>query len=178
MDGNETRPLLLGEAPSRGGDRYHMLPLSGPPARVICLQAGIPPQEGGTTYGRWTWALYDRFECANVFERYRDATPWSAPRARERVASVSDTLRDRVVVCLGRRPQAAVYGGLGLGDPPDFYEWTFVAGPFLRLAVATIPHPSGLNRQLNDADERARSGETLRFALGLAARRQTSALAS
>jgi uracil-DNA glycosylase len=162
-------PVLVGEAPSRGGDRFHHFPLSGPPARVLCVLAGIPPQEDGSTYGRWTWALYDRFECRNLFARYRDATPWSAPAARGRAEALAEELAPRVVVCLGRRVQAALHGALGLAVPAvPFHEWR-TGQPDEPTAWTTIPHPSGLNRALNDAAERERCGETLRKALDLSA---------
>lgn len=156
---DRTLPLLLGEAPSKHGDRYHRFPLSGRPARVLCMLASIPPVEGGTRYGQWTWALYDHFECRNVFERYADATPWSKPRAEERVKSIYDELGGpRVIVACGRRVQAA------LGIPPeyDYYEWTD-EDDLGRCVV--IPHPSGLNRLLNDDAHRASVGVTLRDAI-------------
>ena len=31
--------------------------------------ADIPPVEGGSRYGQWTWALYEHFECVNLIER-------------------------------------------------------------------------------------------------------------
>lgn len=162
-----SRPVLIGEAPSKGGDRYHRFPLSGPPARVLCGLAAIPPDPDGSTYGRWTWALYDRFECRNVYERFRHATPWSVPGARERARRMTDLLEDgRIVVCLGRKVHAAVCSGLDLGAPPDYHEWVTVAPT--GTAVVAIPHPSGLNRLLNDAEERARSGKTLVRAMTLA----------
>jgi hypothetical protein len=237
------RPILLGEAPSRAGDRYHAFPLSGRPARVLCELAGIPPQEEGSTYGRWTWALYERFECRNLFERYADATPWSAPRAREaaRVAlaaaqagaavtaavdlatvdpAAALATTPTVIVCLGRRVQAAVFGALdgdiarplrtrpgawNTGVFGDFGVWaspwsihTPVVRPTCRHCgeqrafreaqclvgvggheyedrreqrwapwVVTIPHPSGLNRLLNDEATRARCGAVLTRALVL-----------
>jgi uracil-DNA glycosylase len=168
----DDRPLLLGEAPSERGDRYHMFPLSGPPARVLCEMAGIPPESEGSTYGRWTWALYDRFECRNVFDRYAQATPWSAPAARDRVHRFARDLDSRVVVCLGRRVQAAVCGYLGIEVEP-FYYWRLVGSTRLEpdswLHLVAIPHPSGKNRTLNDRAERARSGDALRAALDLAA---------
>lgn len=170
----ETRPLLIGEAPSKGGDRYHMFPLSGRPARVLCELAGIPPEAEGTTYGRWTWALYETFECRNVFERYAFATPWRLPNARAAVAAIGDEMYGRVVVCLGRRVQAAVYQGLTLrgehGSPltaPMYHEWSPVFHEWTHepMMVVTIPHPSGLNRALNDREERVRCGVTLREAI-------------
>lgn len=162
-------PLLIGEAPSKGGDRYHMFPLSGPPARVLCTLAGIPPQPEGSTYGRWTWALYEAFECRNLIERYRDADPWSVPRTRETAEALLPELPGRVVVMLGRRVQAAILGAHGVdgSDIPSFHEWNtphLVVGEKPSFTVA-IPHPSGLNRALNDPAERARCGETLREAL-------------
>lgn len=160
--------MLLGEAPSRAGDRFHMFPLSGRPARVLCELAGIPPISDGTTYGRWTWALYDRFDCTNVFERYAEATPWSAPRAAQALRDRVEVFYCRTVVCLGRRPQKALYDAFRAGSPPDFHEVGSIAGGrgvLLGLDVVAIPHPSGLNRALNDPAERDRCGETLRAAL-------------
>lgn len=182
------KPILLGEAPSKGGDRFHMLPLSGPPARVLCKAAGIPPQPEGSTYGRWTWALYDAFDCRNLVERYADASPWSAPRARERAAEMLAEVEHRapvVIVCLGRKVQRAMGDALGFravrlhgkadggwggnlfgsfgvwaapwqirtpvhGQPPEWAPW-----------LVTIPHPSGLNRLLNDPNVRDRLGQVL-----------------
>jgi len=209
---DRARPVLLGEAPSRGGDRFHAFPLSGRPARVLCELAGIPPQAEGSQYGRWTWALYERFECANLFDRYADATPWSTPAARVRAAALLDELKPAgpgvllpsynvplpVVVCLGRRVQAALFGALdgevhvkpsaparwGTGWFGDFGVWArpwHIYTPIVRPGggdvperrwaphVVTIPHPSGLNRLLNDEAHRARCGEVLRRALELAA---------
>lgn len=241
------RPILLGEAPSKGGDRYHHFPLSGRPARVLCELAGIPPQAEGSTYGRWTWALYDHFECRNLHERYADATPWSAPRARDAARARLDKLEaaahvtagvdvaqpdpavvmttsPTVVVCLGRKVQAAVFGALdgdisrplttrpgawNTGVFGDFGVWAApwhihapvvigcdgqqehrwaeatqhcercgrsrreVLDALQRWAphVVTIPHPSGLNRLLNDEATRAQCGDVLRRAMELAGAR-------
>lgn len=200
-------PILLGEAPSRQGDRFHAFPLSGRPAKVLCQLAGIQPQTGGTQYGRWTWALYEHFDCSNVFERYADATPWSAPKARDRAREMLAELEHAhpfdgraglppVIVCLGRKVQRAVgdaldframrlrpsdpgawggglFGSYGvwaapwhvrtpvarIGEPPE-REWA----PW----IVTIPHPSGLNRLLNDPEQRANVTRTLEQAEALA----------
>jgi hypothetical protein len=150
------RPMLLGEAPSRSGDRYWRFPLSGTVARTLCKMADIPPEDEGSRYGVWTWALYDRFECVNVFERYAQATPWSAPRARERVASME---MPPVVVLLGRKVQAAF-----CLRPLDFFEWAHEGA----RSFVVIPHPSGLNRVLNDPEQRAMCGCVLNEASSLA----------
>lgn len=137
--GDRSRPILLGEG--RGGDRFYHFPL----------------------YGRWTWALYERFECRNLFERYAQAEPWSVPRARERAREIERDLDGRVVVCLGRRVQATVYDALDI--PREyaqvFHSWVTNAV----VQVVAIPHPSGLNRALNHPVERERCSETLRVAL-------------
>lgn len=169
------RPLLVGEAPSRSGDRYHMFPLSGRVARTLCTLAGISPQDEGSTYGRWTWALYDHFECVNVFERYAQATPWDVNKACTRFAEIVMGGRPgpRVIVCLGRRVQAAMLGwfngNLAFGGD-DFYDWNVaVRGDDPLLAplvdVVSIPHPSWLNRLLNDPEQRELCGATLREAM-------------
>lgn len=165
IDDQVALPVLVGEGPSRTGDRYHHFPLSGRPARVLCTLAGISPQDEGSTYGRWTWALYERFVCVNVFERYAQATPWSVQRARERAFEINasgEVLSSRVVVCLGRRVAAA----FGIDDIP-FYHWAPVESD--GISFVSIPHPSGLNRVLNDLDQRVRAGEVLREAMVLAA---------
>jgi uracil-DNA glycosylase len=182
---DETRPLLIGEAPSRTGDRFHAFPLSGAVAQTLCGLAGIPPQDEGSRYGRWTWALYERFECRNVFARYRSATPWDAARAAETLRQASRELDGRVVVCLGRRPQKALHDALDVGGsgPPDYYVWERIStrqGPDVTMpggwrhgvlvATVAIPHPSALNRRLHEVDERERSGSALRAALELAVR--------
>jgi hypothetical protein len=41
-------PLLVGEQPSRTGDRFHEFPLSGAVAQTLCQMAGIPPDSEGT----------------------------------------------------------------------------------------------------------------------------------
>jgi hypothetical protein len=239
------QPILLGEAPSKGGDRFHEFPLSGRPAKVLCDLAGIPPQPEGTQYGKWTWALYERFDCRNLIARYADATPWRAATARDRATAILADLErcpldsdwcdgaicvDRgvycpkktppVIVCLGRKVQAAVFAALdgdirkpiavpgmwggGLfgnfgvwaapwqihtpvvrqvcrhcDEPRAFHESQCLVGVHgheyedrreARWAphVVTIPHPSGLNRLLNDEATRGQCGEVLRRALELA----------
>lgn len=154
--------MLIGEAPARGKDRYQAWPLSGRPAQVLCQMAGIEPHEDGTHWGRWTWALYDHFECRNLFQTYTLATPWRVGAAREQAVRIRGDLYGRVVVCLGRRVHAAVSQALELWPPADFHDWrSFPNG----AGVVAIPHPSGLNRLLNEDAERRRCGETLRLAM-------------
>jgi hypothetical protein len=152
---------LIGEAPSKSGDRYHHFPLSGAVAERLCGLSSIEPLAGESRYGQFTWALYECFECHNLFERYADATPWSAPAARERAGALRDEVAlDRMTICstfvlLGRRVAAA------WPIEADFYEWVDWCG----ARVVVLPHPSGLNRMLNDEDHRAKSGFVLREAM-------------
>jgi hypothetical protein len=156
------RPLLLGECPSAAGDRYHAFPLSGAVGRRLAEWAGIEPDPDGSTYGRFYWPLRERFDCANVFDRHRDATPWSAPAARDNWAGILGedypevVAGSLVVVCLGRRVADAV----GVGDL-DWFEW--VGTGFGEAAV--IPHPSGRNRLYNDPENRRSAGLVLRAAI-------------
>lgn len=144
----------------------------------------------------WTPALYDRFDARNLHPRRVDAEPWSAPLARTAAGALLADDRPVVVVCLGRRVQRAVYGAIdgdvalvrsragawarddGGGLFGDFGVWaapwmhrTPVHGEPGRWApwTVTIPHPSGLNRLLNDQSIRDRCGDVLRQALALAA---------
>lgn len=158
-------PTLVGESPSRTGDRYHRFPLSGAPARTLCQCAGWPPDGPGTHLRDWTWALYARFTTVNVFPRYADATPWSAPAARERAAAIvyrAMQEEDQLTfVLLGRRVAAAF--DMGDVEPYEIVERRSLA--YVARLVA-IPHPSGRNLLLNSSDERERIGATLRLIAG------------
>lgn len=161
----------MGEAPSKSGDRYHMVPLSGRVAETLCKLAGVPPQEGGTRYGQWTWALYEHFECENLIERYPGAQGKGASFpmevARPRAVEVVPRLEGRVVVVLGSRLKSL----FTLAN--DFGVWhenvvTYTQhGKVVsaRCQAVGIPHPSGLNRMFNDEVERQRCGEVLREAM-------------
>lgn len=151
------KPLLLGEAPSKAGDRYYMVPLSGRPAEFICRLMGW----GGK--GAAYWRLTERFDTLNVIERYADAYPWRVQVARDRWTRwlvnrpEEEQRRPLVVVCLGRKPAEAV--GL-TGDRP----W----GAWLEaglLQATVVPHTSGRNLVLNDPKARDRMRETLAEAI-------------
>lgn len=166
------RPLLLGEAPSQAGDRYHDFPLSGRPAQFLCEAAWLP--RDGTE--AWFWTLTRHFETLNAIERHRDAYPWSEPRARARWdawlreegileeyrRAPGDPRPPFVVVCVGRKAAAAV------GIPPDrpWFKWTLMG----TSATAVIPHTSGRNRVLNEPGVQNRMGTVLREAIRLARR--------
>lgn len=170
----DRRPLLVGEQPSKSGDRYFMFPLSGAVAQRMCEMAGIPPQEDGSRYGVWTWALYDHFECVNLIERHTTTWPARAAVVRARELFL-ESPRSRPIVCLGRRVQQAFYSGTSGHTVPmatvermPFHAWEQNQNSWSREntpVVVTIPHPSGLNRLLNTEHERERCGETLREAL-------------
>jgi uracil-DNA glycosylase len=158
--------LLVGEQPSRTGDRYHHFPLSGAVAQAMCQMAGIPPQEEGSRYGRWTWALYDHFDCVNIIDRYRT---WDSREAAEQVARVIEDERE-VVVLLGRRAQRAYVDSQAPGesviDEADWYEWRVdPSSPTGRREVVVLPHPSGLNRLYNAELHRRRAGAELKAAM-------------
>lgn len=168
----ERPPILLGEAPSKSGDKYHMFPLSGAVAETLCKLAGIPPLAGESRYGQWTWALYDHFECENLIERWPGAQgrgaafPLDVARPLA-FAKAEHEMEARVVVLLGARLR-------DLFEVPIFYEWqTYVQvweedrkrGFRSECMVAAIPHPSGLNRMLNGGAEREKAGQVLRDAM-------------
>jgi hypothetical protein len=150
------RPLLVGEAPSRTGDRFHRFPLSGAPARVLCLCAGWEPDGPASDLGSWTWALYSRFETANVFPRSAQSRPWDRDRARASAAILSAGGHSHLVL-LGRK----VADAFGVGKLAYFEPWQLVAGQ--RLVV--IPHPSGRNLLMNDDVVREQTGIALRNAV-------------
>lgn len=168
--GKDELPILLGEAPSKSGDRYHMFPLSGAVAQTLCTLAGIPPQEEGSRYGRWTWALYEHFDCGNLIERWPGAqgsgSAFPLDVARPLAIKTLEQFQQRVVVVLGSR-LAGLFS-------VNFYEWSDHAvvtrphpGGLLRCEcqIIAIPHPSGLNRTLNDPSQRQRAGDALKEAM-------------
>lgn len=164
------KPLLVGEMPSRSGDRYYMVPLSGAVAQTMCQMAGIPPQPDGSRYGRWTWALYERFDCVNAIRRHQ---LWSVHDAAARLSKMIQDDRE-VVVLLGRRAQAAYVQMQQPATSPlegaDFFEWVVdPMSPTGRREVVVLPHPSARNSRLhNDGGEARRMGEVLREAIGKA----------
>lgn len=141
-DDEETRrPLLLGEAPSKAGDRFYMFPLSGNPAVRICRLMGWEVK--GAAY----WTLIDHFETLNAIERHADAYPWSTARSKARWREWLRAERLKpdetlVVVCLGRKAAAAV----GLHDVHPFGSWTKMG----RVQVTVCPHTSGRSRLWNE----------------------------
>jgi len=162
-------PLLLGEAPSKSGDRYWMFPLSGAVAETLCRVAEIPPQPGGTRYGQWTWALYDHFECENLIERWPGrqgrGSAFPIEVARPLAVALLSRIEGRVVVVLGSR-----LASLFTLATKSWHEKAVVVDDHgvvhhARCEIAAIPHPSGLNRVLNDPAERERSGAVLREAM-------------
>lgn len=167
------RPLLIGESPSKSGDRYWQFPLSGRVAKTLCELAEIPPQDEGSRYGRWTWALYDHFECVNLFERYASFTApgWQGRGVQNAARIIGETKGDSlVIVCLGRKVQAAVlryFGEHVAFGGSDFYDWNIGERPTDKKLVdfVTIPHPSGLNRLLNDAEHREQCAAALQEAM-------------
>ena len=152
--------------PSRSGDRYHQFPLSGAVAQTLCQMAGIAPQPEGTRYGRWTWALYEAFDCVNAIERHG---PWVIADAAAHLRDELETERE-VVVLLGRRAQEAYAQtqapAYSVVEDLDFYEWVVdEASPTARREVCVLPHPSGLNRVYNDPAARRVAGRILHEAI-------------
>jgi len=169
------KPLLVGEMPSRAGDRYHAFPLSGAVAQTLCQLASIPPEPEGTRYGRWTWALYERFDCVNAVERHGE---WSSYAGSERLKKVfAEASEDyEVVVLCGRRPQSAYVQMTFPAESPvarredgaslGYFEWVVdTNSPTGRREVVVVPHPSSRNRMLNSAHERWRTGLVLNEAI-------------
>lgn len=154
------QPWIVGESPSRSGDRYWQWPLSGAPAKVLCQCAGFEADGDPREIASWTWALYERFATINLFQRHADAVPWSAPKARDRAEEILDSMaaaNARRCVLLGRRV------GSAFGVVSDYFEWTELRDG---AAGVVVPHPSGRNLMLNETP--------VRMAIGVALREATS----
>lgn len=188
------KPLILGESPSKTGDRYHDFPLSGAVGKRLCELAGLAPEVGGSPYGQYYWPLREAFDCRNLVKRYPGPAERGFPKslARERAIEVE---LPPVVVLLGVRLKDAFTHSQTL----PFYKWCNYsrreAGQFTvqwddsygssvvwpagidsieqltrdiinthRMVV--IPHPSSLNRMYNAGENHHfKAGMSLREAL-------------
>lgn len=153
-------PLIIGEAPSRTGDRYWQFPLSGAVGQKLCTWAGIEPEENGTRYGRYYWPLREQFDLENLLERYPGARGKGAAfpleLARPAWAERRKTLGGRVVVLLGTR--LASVAGIG-----TFWRWHHSRA--IDFSACCVPHPSGLNPVYNEGEARELTGAVLRQAI-------------
>jgi uracil-DNA glycosylase len=166
------KPLILGEAPSKSGDRYWRFPLSGDVGMRLAQWAGVEPMtarlgpRGATDYGRWYWPLKDVFDLRNLIERYPGPQGRGAALPRSLALPAWEALRPeldgRIVVLLGRRLPDIVFPVNTL----PFFGWR---EPGWCAHVVAIPHPSGLNRVYNDPEQQRLAGEVLREARRLAA---------
>jgi uracil-DNA glycosylase len=146
MAGDEvTRPLIIGEAPSRTAGAARAL--DGRSGERLARLLGVGLDQ-----------LLERFETANLLERWpgpagRKGAAFPARMAREAAERVR--LRGSVLLA-GRRVAAA----FRLSAP--YFEWATLRG----ARVAVIPHPSGVNRWWNDPANRERAAAFLREVVG------------
>lgn len=146
-------PIILGEAPGPSGGTGD--PLGAKTARRLARLAGWEPElfeEDG-----YRAALAKRFELRNLLDRNPGKTEGKGmrfPAAEARSKAQELDLRGRTVVLLGKRVAAAV------GAPTDYFRWERACG----ARCVTIPHPSGINRVLNDPKMQELTGLVLRQA--------------
>lgn len=136
------RPLLVGEAPCRRGGE----PFTGRAGTVLAELAGFPPRR--------------EFDCVNLLQQWpgQDGKGSAFPLHDARVAAaamLSVLPQGRVVVVAGKRVAQA----FGIRKP-EFLRWYAVGGK----VVGVLPHPSGINRWLNDPANREAAGTFLRSA--------------
>lgn len=76
-----------------------------------------------------------------------------------------DDADSTVFVCPGRRVQVAMRANLSV--PDAWYNWyrPTRAHDGAKIDVVTIPHPSSLNRLLNDPTQRSMCSQTLQEAM-------------
>jgi uracil-DNA glycosylase len=141
--------LLVGEAPARQRNRRA---LDGGSGDRLAAMAGMEDRA----------ELLRAFDAVNLLGRWPGAkgkgTHWDPARARR--AAARAPLRG-VCVLLGSR----VAHAYGLGDVGPFQ---LVKLP--RALAVVVPHPSGVNRLYNEAENREQAGAALREARALAER--------
>lgn len=134
--------LMIGENPGLSGDPEATL--EGSVGKRLATYAGLD------------WRDYlDRTERRNLFPVYVD--PWPRDEARDRAQRAFPYLIGRRTILLGQR----------VADAFEFHwpllNWVEVGG----VTVAIVPHPSGLNRWWNDADNRSQARRFLRQSFGV-----------
>lgn len=129
------RVLLIGEAPSRTSDPLR--PLSGRCGEALAELAGVSTSD-----------FRRRFALANVLSRWPGSsgakgTAWRLVRARLEAARLAGRfVPGRTVVLLGKRT------ALAFGVRAGYFEQT----PVGRATAVVVPHPSGINRWYNVAE--------------------------
>lgn len=144
----QVKVLVVGEAPSRWMEENGVtlpLPLA---RRELACYAGITPPR-----------FDELFECVNVLDKWPgkegkgDAFPLAL--AKIRAFEMLENWAGRRVVLLGQRVSSAFL----LRDPYLFnwrpFEWTIADGSKSAVCeMAICPHPSGVNRWWNKAENR------------------------
>lgn len=132
---SRTRPLIIGEAPSRTSDPRR--PVTGRCGETLADFAGLSLAEFSRAFAR-----------ANVFDEWPgsaglkgDAFPIVHARVRADTRLRPRFVRGRTVVLLGRRVARAFHISAEYFEAFGSYSAT----------VYVVPHPSGINRWYNDA---------------------------
>ena len=139
---------MIGEAPSANGDRTD--PIGGRAERVLCELAGFDD-------------LGSRFLRTNLISDWPGpngkGSAWPRDVARERAMMQASFLTGHrpAVVLLGKRVADA------FGVDSEYFVWR--EPDLIKAPHVVIPHPSGVNRALNDPDVRRRTGEVLNEAV-------------
>ncbi len=135
-----TKPLLVGEAPSRGSEG----PFSGRSGKalsgLLCWPLGV---------------LGERIDLRNLLDAWpgKDGNGDAFPIERAKAAADRVPVARRRVLLAGKRVASA----FGLKDP----EW-FKPVEHRQALMAVIPHPSGIVTYWNDESNRRRAAEFLR----------------
>jgi uracil-DNA glycosylase len=134
------RPLVIGQAPSRG--RSNREPLSGASGQRLARLCGLSLPDFLKTFDR-----------DNVLRRYPGKAGkgdrFPAGTARRRAAKLAQTFeRGQLVILLGGNvADAFEMGFLRSGTPCRWH-----VDPINCIFYALVPHPSGVNRQWNNPD--------------------------
>ena len=122
------RPILVGTDPNRviGGEPFDPDRPSGKRLADLC---GMSPA-----------TFRQSFDRINLYSQRVASNKIGDQAAGRNLASL---LRGRRVLALGQRVLAAI------GTPEELMSWEFCEDSFIG---ATMPHPSGMNRWWNDAD--------------------------
>jgi uracil-DNA glycosylase len=160
MERSFQKVVLVGEAPGRATDPAR--PLSGRTGAALERLAGLPPG-----------SLPEAFELVNVLDRWpgrsgcgpHPGDGFPLGEARKAARRLLRTLVGRRVILLGGR----VCRALGV-SPEPILAWREVIGIGGAIAVAVVPHPSGVNHWWNDPANRSEAAEFMASAAPPSAR--------
>lgn len=138
--GTPSRPLVIGQAPARGSD--DTLALAGRSGARLRKLLCCPAEED----------FRARFDSFNVLPKW----PGKAGKGDRFPHRIAKSIASRIRFCSG--PVLLLGGAAGAFGVSSWFEWEMLAsGDTSDVWGCALPHPSGVNRWWNEADNKERA---------------------